>query len=186
MSALGAEPAITEIRPVADLAVANANQIGQSIAGEVSEEDGFGAIGEDEFRPLLLVKGLQRPLLGPKAIRSQRSVPAESVVFANQQIGETVAGQIDELKVVASPIHNRQRLEGREWLPVSILGALVEPGRRPFEVHQIKLAMAGKVEQLLTAAAQGGKRGLASHQFDRCELRQRNLRAVDGLLVDRA
>ena len=43
---LGAEPAVAEVRPVADLAVADAHEVGQPVAGHVGEVDGLRAVGE--------------------------------------------------------------------------------------------------------------------------------------------
>ena len=97
---LGAEAAVAEVRPVAHFAVADAHEVGQSVAGHVGEEDGFGAVGEDELRALVPRRGLAaRAVPAPKPAFGQRRVPAEGVVFADQQIGEAVAGQIDELEI---------------------------------------------------------------------------------------
>ena len=52
---LGAEAAIAQVGPVADLAVADADDVGQAVAGEIGEVDGLCAVGEDDARALLLV-----------------------------------------------------------------------------------------------------------------------------------
>ena len=43
---LRAEPPVAEVRPVADLAVADANQIGQAVARHVGEKQRLGAVAE--------------------------------------------------------------------------------------------------------------------------------------------
>ena len=57
---LGAEPAVAEVRPVADLAVADPHQVGQPVAAHVGEIDRLLAVGEDQPRPALLVGRLAR------------------------------------------------------------------------------------------------------------------------------
>ena len=47
---LGAEAAVAEVRPVADLAVADAHEVGEAVAGHVGEEDRLRAVGEDQPR----------------------------------------------------------------------------------------------------------------------------------------
>ena len=55
---LGAEAAIAQVRPVADLAVADAHQVGEAVAAHVGEVDGLRAVGEDQARAALLVQRL--------------------------------------------------------------------------------------------------------------------------------
>ena len=59
---LGAEAAVAEVGPVADLAVADAHEVGQPVAGHVGEVDGLRAVGEDEARAFLLVERLAHAL----------------------------------------------------------------------------------------------------------------------------
>src|ERR1700722_3298572 len=46
----GAEPTITEIGPVADLAVADAREIREPVAGHVGEMNGLGIVREHDAR----------------------------------------------------------------------------------------------------------------------------------------
>ena len=46
-SDLSTEAAVAEVRPVANLAVADAHQVGKTIAAHVGEVDGLGAFGKD-------------------------------------------------------------------------------------------------------------------------------------------
>ena len=124
------------------------------------------------FGPFSSSKACGTRCAGPKPVGGQRSVPPEGVVFADQEVGKPVAGEIDEFEVGVAPVQHRQRLEGSERLPVLILGALEESRASARRSHQVELAVAGKIHQLLPAAAQGGKRGLARDQFYGRELRR--------------
>src|SRR5439155_13392728 len=95
----GAEAAVAEVRPVTHFAVSNANKVGKTVAGHVGKEDRFSAIGENQLRPFLLVQGLGHALSPTEAFGSQGRVPAKSVVFADQQVREAVAGEINESQV---------------------------------------------------------------------------------------
>ena len=76
---LRAEPAVAQVGPVADLAVANADQIREAVAGQVSQVDGFGAVGENEARPVLLVQRLWDTFGGAESRLSQRAVPSRTL-----------------------------------------------------------------------------------------------------------
>ena len=59
---LGAEAAVAEVRPVGDLAIAHANDVGQPVAGEVGEKDRLRGVGEHDARAGLFVEHLLRAL----------------------------------------------------------------------------------------------------------------------------
>ena len=88
-----AEAAVAEIGPVAHFAVANANQVGEAVAGEVGEEDRFRPVGEDQLRAFFLVEGLRHALRGAEtrggAKVGERLVPPEGIVLADQEVGDT-------------------------------------------------------------------------------------------------
>ena len=48
----GAEAAVAEVGPVADFAVADADEVGEAVAAHVGEKDGLGAVGQNEAGPL--------------------------------------------------------------------------------------------------------------------------------------
>ena len=57
---LGTEPAVAQIGPIADLAIADADDVGEAVAGHVGEEDRLSLIGKKELRPFFLVPALRR------------------------------------------------------------------------------------------------------------------------------
>src|SRR5260370_34117773 len=79
---LGAKAAVTKIRPVTNFSEANANQVSETVARHVGEEDGFGAVGEDQLGAFFLVEGLCNTLGGPEAVGGKRFVPPKGLVFA--------------------------------------------------------------------------------------------------------
>src|ERR1035437_48016 len=68
---LGAETAITKIRPIAYFAVSNADQVGEPVARQVSKKNRFSPIGKDQRGPFFLVQWLGRALCPTKAFRGQ-------------------------------------------------------------------------------------------------------------------
>ena len=69
---LGAEAAVAQVGPVADLAVADAHQVGEAVAGHVGEIDGLGAIGEDQARAFLFIQRLMDAAGRAEAFLGQR------------------------------------------------------------------------------------------------------------------
>ena len=75
---LGAEAAVAQVRPVADLAVADAYEIGEAVAAEVSKIDGLGAVGKDQAGALFFIQrlmdaaGRAKALLRPGRRASRR------------------------------------------------------------------------------------------------------------------
>ena len=145
---LGAEAAVAEIGPVADLAVADAHQVGEAVAGHVGEVDGLGAVGEDEARAFLFVQRLRDAPGRAEAFLGQRRVPDEGVVFGDQHVGVAVAVEIDELQVGVAHVAVEARGEGAERLPALGLVVLVEAGHRAVQDDQVGLAVAGQVHEL--------------------------------------
>ena len=114
---LGAEAAVAQVGPVADLAVADADEVGQAVAGQVGEVDGLRAVGEDEARALLLVERLRDAAGRAEALLGQRGVPDEGVVFGDQHVGVAVAVEVDEPQVRVAQVAVQARGEGAEGLP---------------------------------------------------------------------
>ena len=94
---LGAEAAVAEIGPVADFAVANAHEVGQSVTGKIGEVDGLGAVGKNQPRPFFFVQRLVNSFRRCETGFRQRWIPAEGFVFADQNVGMAVAREIDKL-----------------------------------------------------------------------------------------
>ena len=112
---LRAEAAVAEVRPVADFAVADAHEVGQAVARHVGEVDRLRAVGEHDARALALRRaGSGRESPAPKPSSEQRRVPGEGVVLGDQNVGDAVAGQVDEPQVRIVPVEHRQRAEGAE------------------------------------------------------------------------
>src|SRR5271169_2001932 len=180
-----AKASISQVRPVANLAVSNANQVRQAVSRHVREEDRLGAIREDELGAFFFVERLYDALRGTESLRRQRIMPAESLVFANQQIGEAVTRQIDELQVRILPVQLRKRGKSLERLPVRVIGAFKESRAGPIKLYKVEFSIPGKIHQLLPSVAQRRKRGPAHNHPHSAELRQRDLLAIDRLLVCR-
>ncbi len=53
---LGAEPAVSEVGPVADLPVADTHEVREPVATEIGEVDGLGTVREDQARARILVE----------------------------------------------------------------------------------------------------------------------------------
>ena len=101
---LGAETAIAEVGPVADVAVADPDDIGEAVAGQVGQIDGLRPVGEDDARPLLVVERTDDATGGAEALLRQGRMPDEGVVFGDQDVGVAVAVKIDELEVRVAQI----------------------------------------------------------------------------------
>ena len=152
---LGAEAAVAEVGPVADLAVADAHEVGEAIAAQVGEIDGLRAVGEDQARAFLFVQRLSDAAGRAEALLGQRGVPDEGVVFGDQHVGVAVAVEVDELQVRVAHVAVEARGEGAEGLPAFVVVVLVEAGHRAVQHHQIGLAVAGQVHELRLPAGQG-------------------------------
>ena len=64
---LGAETAVAQIRPVADFAVANANNVREAVTGEVGEKNSLGGVCKDDYTgPFSSSRGLRIRIASPK------------------------------------------------------------------------------------------------------------------------
>src|SRR5262245_11114600 len=81
----------------------------------------------------------------PESLFSQRRVPGERLVAADEDVRVAVAGEIDEPEIRVAPIDHWHRLERRQRLPSLGVRTLVEAGRRALEVDEIELAVAGEI-----------------------------------------
>ncbi len=113
-------------------------------------------------------------------------MPPECIVLADEQIGKAVPSEIDKPQIGVAPIDHRKRRERVEGFPIALVGALEESRCGTLEIDEVKFAVSGKVHQLLAASAECGQRRLTRDQLHRAQLGQRDLRAIDGLLIGRA
>ena len=90
-------------------------------------------------------------------------------MLGDQDVRVAVAGQVHEAQVGVLPVDGGQGLEGPELGPARVLGALEEARHRGVEGDQVELAVAGEIEQLLSAALQCGWLGLARDPDQRAE-----------------
>ena len=72
---LGAEPAIAEVGPVADLVVADAHQIGHPVAAHVGQEDGLARVREQQPRTFFFIESPADPTGLAETRFGQRWVP---------------------------------------------------------------------------------------------------------------
>jgi hypothetical protein len=119
----------------------------------------LAAVGENPARAFFLLKRNVHPHCLAEALLEERWVPRVGVVLGDQDIGNSVAGDVDEAQVWVFPVLHRQLAEGAEARPAGIEGSFKETGRRRFERDQIEIAVARDIEKLLASAAQrrGGR-----------------------------
>ena len=76
---LGAEAAVAQVGPVADLAVADARQVGQAVAGQVGQVDGLRAVGEHQTGAFFFIQRLSDAAGCAEAFFGQRGVPDKGI-----------------------------------------------------------------------------------------------------------
>ena len=168
---LGTEAAVADVGPVADLALANAHEIAQTITGHIGQIDGLRSISEYQARPSFLVERERNTERRAEPFLRIGFVPAkEHLIIGDEDVGVAVAGQIDEAQVGALPVEVWQTDEGAKSVPGGIVGAGEEPWSRRLKVDQIEVAIAREVQQLLPPATQCRQRGAGRHAFARAEL----------------
>ena len=167
---LGAEPPEAEVGPVADLAVAHSDQVGEAVAGHVRQVDGLLRIGEHQPRAPLLAPwiGGEGPPPVTEAVKTEGGVPGEGVVAGDQHVGEAVSVEVDHAQVRVVPGDVRAGLERAERLPAAGFRPAVATRHRAAELGQVQMPVAGQVEQLLPRLAPG-RRGLGGEHLRRRE-----------------
>src|SRR3981189_449395 len=91
-----AELSVTEVRPIADLVLANANQVGQAVAAHIGQEDRLGSVGEDDVRTDVFVAGLTRSSSRGKAAFVERRVPREDFMLRDERVRKAVPSKVQE------------------------------------------------------------------------------------------
>ena len=98
--------------------------------------------------PLLLVPaGPDQPRGVEAGVAAQRGVAGEQPVLGHQDVGQPVAGDVDELDVRVRPVEHRQRGEPLQRLEAAVLGPLEEAGIGAGQVDHVEAAAARQVEQ---------------------------------------
>jgi hypothetical protein len=100
---LGAEAAVTEVRPIADFAVANACQIREAVAAQIGKEDGLRAVREDQSRAFLFVERLGDAPGRAEPRFAERGMPNEGLVFGDQYVGMTVTVKVSAIGINRPP-----------------------------------------------------------------------------------
>ena len=95
--------AVSQVRPVADFAIAYAHEVGQAVSRHIGQINGLGAIGEDQSRALLFIDGLAHILGGAEPGFGQRRVPGKGLVFGNQDVRMAITGEVDEFEIGVAP-----------------------------------------------------------------------------------
>src|SRR5436309_7413504 len=114
----------------------------------------LGCLGKDERWSPLLVAGLERGLGRLEAESSGGCVPGEAGLLGDQEVGATVAVEVDEAQVGVRPVDVGVRLERYEVLPSLVVCPLEEPRRGRAELDQGLVAAALQVHQLLACAGE--------------------------------
>lgn len=106
---LSAEPSVTPIRPIADLAIADTQDIRQTIAGHVGEVGRLGAVSEHDPRPPPFLQRYGHTDAGSETFTEKRRVPGEGVIFGDKDIGDAIAGEINEPEIWIAPVPYGER-----------------------------------------------------------------------------
>src|SRR5262245_24740771 len=93
------EPAVAQVRPVTDLAIANADDIRETIAGHVGEEDRLGGVGKDKLGTFFLVPALRSASCRRKAVLGERFIPRKDCVLRDQDVRMAIPGYVHETNV---------------------------------------------------------------------------------------
>ena len=149
---LATEASVTEIRPIADFSVPDANDVGQTVTRHVGQIDRLRAVIKHYARALLLMLSGRDAMLLSEALAQVRGMPSEGDILRDQDVGYAIASNVDKFEIGVFPVDDRQGAEGAEWLPSrAIRGALIESRLTKFEIHQIKVAVTRDIEKLLFA-----------------------------------
>ena len=108
-------------------------------------------------------------------------MPAEDVLIGGEDVGESVAVEVDEAQVGVGPVDVRRRWEGPEWHPLAVV-SLEGPLRFPAYPDQVEQAVGVDVLEL-EPVGQGG----AGTRFDPghpAEVSVAGVVAAGGLLVE--
>lgn len=140
-----AEAAIALVRPVADRAVRDPDQVGQAIAGHVGQVHRLGAVGEHQPRPALLVGRRVHRLGGAESALCAGWIPGQRMLLSDQHVSVPVTVDIDKAQVRVVPVDDRQRLERRELAPAARVSTFVETRGRTRKLHEVQPPVTGEI-----------------------------------------
>src|SRR5260370_17380671 len=83
---LGAELPIAKIGPVANFAIANANDVGESIAGEIRQEDRLCAVRKYDGGAIFFFECFLNTSPGAQASPTQRGIPTKNPIFTHHKV----------------------------------------------------------------------------------------------------
>ena len=95
----GAKAAVAEVRPVAHLAVAEADDVGEAVAGDVGQVDGLGPVGKDDAGTLFFIERVRDQARFAESLFATRGMPDECVVFGDQNVCMTITIKVNELQI---------------------------------------------------------------------------------------
>ena len=144
---LRAEPPVADVRPVARLAVAHPDDVGEAVPGHVGGEDRLRPVGEDDRRGFLLVPAGADLLGVAEAGPGRASRETCTSVLGDEDVREPVAGHVDEPDVRIRPVDCGQRGELPQRLELPIGGALEVARDGLIERHHVEPPAARQVEQ---------------------------------------
>src|SRR5262245_21869267 len=107
---LCAEVPITEIGPIAHLAVPDADDVSQAVASHIGEKDRLHRVLKADSSPDSSISWLGGPASGIETVASRRWIPGEYRVVPDQDIGHAIAVEIEEPGVWVVQIDTRKRL----------------------------------------------------------------------------
>ncbi len=95
-----------------------------------------------------------------EAVGAEGGVPGEAVVAVEEDVGESVAGQVDEVEAGCVPVQAGEPGEGGERGPAAVVGAAVVTGCRTGELGEGEPTVPGQVEEPTAAGRSrtGGQR----------------------------
>ena len=167
---LGSEAAVSDVRPVGHLAVADPHDVAETVAAHVRQVDRVGAVAEQEPRTLLLVGRLRCPPGLAEAVRPERGVPEQDVVLADQQVRKAPSGEVDEAHVPVDRGAVRCRVEGAPRQPLAVVGPDDPARQRAVEFDDLDAAVPVHVDELPPGARHHGLRR-AADLLERSEAR---------------
>src|SRR6185295_6747067 len=88
---LRAKVSVTEVGPVTDFAIPNANDVGQAVAGHVGEKDSLRRFRKHNVRSDLFVRLFRNSASGFKTVSSGGWEPGEDRVLGYQNVSSAVA-----------------------------------------------------------------------------------------------
>jgi hypothetical protein len=145
---LGAEAPKPEVWPVADAAVADADEVAGAVSTHVSKVYRLLRVGKDDCRSTLFVPRLADTAGRAKPHMSGRLVPRQGIMLRHKHVRNAITVEIYESEIGVSPVDVGQGPEGKERVPPTVTCALVKARYGSVELNNVQPAVAIKVEEL--------------------------------------